>query len=222
MAAESDMTYDEAQEAMDQGDTVTGSELQEMYPDKTMNQIQFDISMEQAQLELQSKIEEKFEFNEPRAAAKQGRKTCHTGPKGVLTDYEEAKLKMRALRIEDKINRENKMYMKLDSDSNTTKHKLTIIDMKQQKPTKKQLRTEKMDNKSQEVDDIDSDDLLEEEDDLDQEALYQYKLQKMKILQATQARYGDTKEVTAWTFEKEVDGAPLNVWVVIHVYQDVE
>merc|ERR1712173_327390 len=31
---------------------------------------------------------------------------------------------------------------------------------------------------------------------------------------------GNTMELTAWTFQKEVDGAPKNVWIVIHVYQD--
>lgn len=107
--------------------------------------------------------------------------------------------------------------MNFDNSSNETAHKLTIIDLKNNKPTQKELRQE---HKSQEVDDIDSDDLLDEEDDLDQEALLQYKLQKMKIMEENRPRYGDTKEVTAWTFEKEVDGAPKNVWVVIHVYQD--
>merc|ERR1712154_426665 len=33
-------------------------------------------------------------------------------------------------------------------------------------------------------------------------------------------RYGNTMELTAWTFEKEVDQAPKNVFVVVHVYQD--
>ena len=220
MAAETEMTYDEAQDAVDNGDEVTNSELQEMHPDKTMNQIMFDISKENAEMELQSKIEEKYQFNEPRMAAKQGRKTCHTGPKGVLTDYEEAKLKQRALRIEDKMKRESRKYMSLDNSAHETQYKLNVIDMNKQKPTIKQLRTE---NKSQEVDqDVDSDDLLQAEDDFDEEALLQYKLQKMKILEETRPRFGDTKEVTAWTFEKEVDNAPHNVWVVMHVYQDVK
>merc|ERR1712154_701135 len=33
-------------------------------------------------------------------------------------------------------------------------------------------------------------------------------------------RYGNTMEMTAWTFQKEVDEAPSNVFVVVHVYQD--
>merc|ERR1712154_481286 len=33
-------------------------------------------------------------------------------------------------------------------------------------------------------------------------------------------RYGNTMEMTAWTFQKEGDEAPKNVFVVIHVYQD--
>eukprot|EP01083_Nonionella_stella_P251469 867614_1 len=214
---DTEMTAEEAQEAVDAGDTVTASELQEMHPDKNMNRILYDIQREEAELQFKSKIEEKYEFNEPRAAAKQGRKTCHTGPKGVLTDYEEAKLKMRAFRIEDKIQKENKKYMSLDNSSNETAHKLTIIDMKNQKPTAKQLRTEK---KELSKDEYDSDDLLDDDDDIDEQALLQYKLQKMKILQENRPRFGDTKELTAWTFEKEVDGAPINVWVVVHVYQD--
>eukprot|EP01084_Bolivina_argentea_P012898 24158_1 len=209
------MTTEEAQEAVDNGDTVTASELQEMHPDKTMNRILFDIKREEVELELQSKIEEKYEFNEPRAAAKQGRKTCHTGPKGVLTDYEEAKLKMRAFRLDEKIKKETKVYMSLDN-NNDTAHKLTIIDMKNNKPTAKELRTEK----KQLHDEYDSDDLLDDDDDIDEEALKQYKIQKMKILQENRPRFGNTMEVTAWTFEKEVDHAPKNVWVVIHVYQD--
>merc|ERR1719361_2056717 len=88
-------------------------------------------------MQYQQKLEEKFEFNEPRMAAKQGRKTCHTGPKGVITDFEEAKLKMRAFRIDDKIQRESKVYMSLDNASNETQHRLTIIDLKAAKPTKK-------------------------------------------------------------------------------------
>eukprot|EP01084_Bolivina_argentea_P012900 24165_1 len=132
---DTEMTAEEAQEAVDAGDTVTASELQEMHPDKNMNRILYDIQREEAELQFKSKIEEKYEFNEPRAAAKQGRKTCHTGPKGVLTDYEEAKLKMRAFRIEDKIQKENKKYMSLDNSSNETTHKLTIIDMLNKKPS---------------------------------------------------------------------------------------
>ena len=223
--ADDGMTYEEAQEAVDNGDDVTASELNEMHPDKTMNQIMFDISKEQSQMEYEHKLEQKYEFNEPRMAAKQGRKTCHTGPKGVITDFEEAKLKMRAFRIDDKIQRESKKYMSLDNASNETAHKFTIIDLKAAKPTKKQLRREHIgtESKSQEAadDDIDSsDDLLDDEEE-DEAALQRYKLQKMQILKDNQARYGNTLELTAWTFEKEVDEAPRNVFVVVHVYQDV-
>merc|ERR1719361_2777112 len=177
-------------------------------------------------MQYQQKLEEKFEFNEPRMAAKQGRKTCHTGPKGVITDFEEAKLKMRAFRIEDKIKRESKKYMSFGNASNETAQKLTIIDSKAAKPTKKQLRREhpiKSESKSQEAiddDDLDSDDLFDDDAEEDEEALLRYKMQKMQILRDNQARYGNTMELTAWTFEKEVDQAPKNVFVVVHVYQD--
>eukprot|EP00484_Ammonia_sp_Unknown_P002728 CAMPEP_0197060690 /NCGR_PEP_ID=MMETSP1384-20130603/129463_1 /TAXON_ID=29189 /ORGANISM="Ammonia sp." /LENGTH=46 /DNA_ID= /DNA_START= /DNA_END= /DNA_ORIENTATION= len=46
-----------------------------------MNAIHYDMAKEEAEMEMNGKIQEKFEFNEPRMAAKQGRKTCHTGPK---------------------------------------------------------------------------------------------------------------------------------------------
>eukprot|EP01084_Bolivina_argentea_P043454 80074_1 len=219
----SEMTHEEAQEAVDNGDEVTTDELQEMHPDKNLNRILYDIQREQVESEMKSKIEESYKFNEPRYAAKQGRKTCHTGPKGVLTDFEEAKLKMRALRINDKIKKEQIKYMNIGGNSNMTQFQHKIIDKNKQKPTAKQLRREKQtDIKSQEedIDDIDSDDLLEDEDDNDEEALLRYKLAKMKIMEENRPRYGDTKELTAWTFEKEVDMAPLNVWVVVHVYQD--
>eukprot|EP00483_Globobulimina_turgida_P010830 UN10851 len=217
MAAE--LSYEEAQDAIDEGDVVTASEIQEMYPDKTMNQIQYDMAMEQAELELQSKIQEKYEFNEPRAAAKQGRKTCHTGPKGVLTDFEEAKLKLRANRHEDKIRREKKNYMNIGNHSNETNSKLIIIDMKKNnKINKKQLRTG---NINSTIDDSDSEDEDDDKEELeDEEVLLQYKLEKMKILNCNRARYGDTKELTAWTFNEEVENASLNVFVVVHVYQD--
>ena len=223
-----EMTAEEAQEAVDDGDQVTQDELQEMHPDKNFNNILYDIQKEQMEMEMKSKIEESYKFNEPRAAAKQGRKTCHTGPKGVLTDFEEAKLKMRARRINEKIKSEQQKYLNYGNDSNQTQYKHKIIDLNKIKPTKKQLRRERNlngnDQKSQDLndndDDIESDDLLDEEDD--EEALLQYKLAKMKIMQENRPRYGDTKELTAWTFDKEVDNAPLNVWVVVHVYQDVK
>ena len=137
-----DMSYEEAQEAMDQGDVVTNSELQEMHPDQTMDQINYDIQRTNMEEELKHKIESKYEFNEPRAAAKQGRKTCHTGPKGVITDFEEAKLKMRARRLEEKIHSEKKKYMNFGMDSDETAHRLQVIDMNANKPTAKELRTE--------------------------------------------------------------------------------
>eukprot|EP00485_Elphidium_margaritaceum_P005119 CAMPEP_0202696260 /NCGR_PEP_ID=MMETSP1385-20130828/9553_1 /ASSEMBLY_ACC=CAM_ASM_000861 /TAXON_ID=933848 /ORGANISM="Elphidium margaritaceum" /LENGTH=364 /DNA_ID=CAMNT_0049352377 /DNA_START=38 /DNA_END=1132 /DNA_ORIENTATION=- len=219
MAAESDMTYDEAQAAVDNGDEVTASELAEMHPDKNMDRILYDISKEQQEMELQAKLDQMYEFNEPRAAAKQGRKTVHTGPKGVLTDQMEARLKMRARRIEEKIYREKHgNYMALDSSVDDTQHKLTIVDQRKQWVSAKQKRREhKLDSKDNE--EGDSDDALSE-DDMDELALQRYKLQRMKILEAHQPRFGDTKELTAWTFDEEVEHAPHNVWVVVHVYQD--
>lgn len=179
----------------------------------------YDLARDQAEMELKAKIDEAHEFNEPRFAARQGRKTYHSGPKGVLTDYEEAKLKMRALRIQDQLKREQKSkYMTLDSASTETQHKLTIIDKQKQKVLREKERT---DHKSQELDDHDNDDeLLEDEEDVDDHILMQYKLEKMRIMEENRPRFGDTKEMTAWTFDKEVEQAPKNVWVVVHVYQD--
>merc|ERR1719474_2613165 len=217
------MTYEEAQDAIDYGDEVTQSELQELYPDKTMNEIEFDIATENMEEELKHKMEMKYEFNEPRMAAKQGRKTCHTGPKGVLTDFEEAKLVMRARRIDEKIDAEkNRMYMKHGNDSDYTAHHLQVIDMNTNKPTAKELRTEHKSQSNEATESVDSDEEFEEEDEeeIDEELLAQYKQHKLNVMEATRPRFGNTMEVTAWTFEKEVDGAPRNVWVVVHVYQD--
>ena len=55
---------------------------------------------------------------------------------------------------------------------------------------------------------------------MDKDALLLYKMSKMKIMDSVKPRYGSVKEVTAWTFSKEVDEAPQDVWVVIHMYQD--
>eukprot|EP00483_Globobulimina_turgida_P000643 UN00643 len=211
----SDMSYEEAQQAVDAGDEATTSEIQEMYPDKTMNKIEYDMAMKEAELEWSSKISAMHSFNKPRAAAKQGRKTHRTGSKGVMTDYEEAKLKMRANRLKKKIRGENKYYMNIGSNANETASKLMIIDQKKSKVTKKQLRTEreKTANSDSELD--------EEFDDLlDEEVLLQYKLEKMKILCENSNRYGNVEEITYLTFDKEVVAAPQNVSVVIHIYQD--
>eukprot|EP01083_Nonionella_stella_P057348 150592_1 len=186
---------DEAEEAMDNDDYVTTSELQEMYPDKTMNHIEYDMARDEAEVELNAKIESKYEFNEPRMKARQGRKTYATGPKGVRTDFEEAKLKWRAIDIDRKIKSEQHMYMNLDSSATETQSRLTITE-----------------HKSEEAE--------FEDDEEDEEALMQYKLQKMAILEANRPRYGLTKEITAYSFEEEVDHAPPNVMIVIHIYQD--
>merc|ERR1719295_503256 len=149
------MTHEEAQEAVDNGDTVTASELMEMYTDKTLTRIEYDMATENAEMELAHKIEQKYEFNEPRMAAKQGRKTCHSGPKGVLTDYEEAKLKMRALRLGDKIRREQKVYMNLDN-TDATQFGLDMeLKMQSQSQTQTQKRRDDSDN---DQNDDDSDD----------------------------------------------------------------
>eukprot|EP00483_Globobulimina_turgida_P012938 UN12962 len=213
----SDMSYEEAQQAIDAGDEATTSEIQEMYPDKTMNEIEYDMAMKQAELELSSKISATHSFNEPRAAAKQGKKTYRTGSKGVITDYEEAKLKLRANRLQNKIRGENKYYMNIGNHSNETASKLMIIDLKKNKVTKKQLRKE-----NEKISDSDSDSEEDSEfDDLfDEEVLLQYKFEKMKILRENSNRYGDVKELTYLTFDKQVVDAPQNVFVVIHVYQD--
>jgi len=216
-----DMTYEDAQDVVDQGDEVTNSELQEMHPDKTMDQINYDINREHLEEELNHKIEQKYEFNEPRARAKQGRKTCHTGPKGVLTDFEEAKLKMRARRIDDKIEREKKVYMNIGNDLDETAYRLQVIDLNTIKPTAKELRTEHKSESNEPTETVDSDDALEdEEEDIDEELLAQYKQHKLNVMEATRPRFGNTMEVTAWTFEKEIERAPKNIWVVVHVYQD--
>jgi len=159
-----------------------------------MNEIEYDITKSNMEEELKHKMESRYDFDEPRARAKQGRKTCHTGPKGVLTDYEEAKLKMRARRLQEKIVSQ-----------------------------KKELRTEHKAQSNETTETLDSDDALEDlqdDDEIDDELLAQYKQHKLNVMEATRPRFGNTMEVTAWTFEKEVDGAPRNVWVVVHVYQD--
>ena len=63
----------------------------------------------------------------------------------------------------------------------------------------------------------DSDKDLDEDD----EFMQRYRQQRMKILSRFQERYGVMKEVTAWTFQKEVDQAPHDVVVVVSVFQDV-
>jgi len=216
-----EMSYEDAQAAVENGDEVTASELQEMYPDKTMDEIEYDIATSNMEEELRHKMESKYEFNEPRAAAKQGRKTCHSGPKGVLTDYEEAKLKMRARRLEEKIYSEKKKYLNFGNSADETAHRLRVIDLNTAKPTAKELRTEHKSESNLDSADSDDDGLEDpEHPEIDEELLAQYKRHKLNVLEATRPRYGDTKELTAWTFEKEVESAPRNIWVVVNVYQD--
>ena len=57
--ADDGMTLGEAQEAVENGDDVIASELNDLPPDKTMNQIMFENSKQQSQMRYEHKLEQK-------------------------------------------------------------------------------------------------------------------------------------------------------------------
>jgi len=151
-------------------------------------------------------------MKKPRAAARQGRKTFNTGPKGVLTDFEEAKLRMRARRIQEKIDSKSKVYMNFDSSEDVSKFQLLNEEDANKNNDNKENKSENKHKKDNE----------DEEDGSasDDEALVLYKLQQLEILEKTKPLFGSCMEVTAWTFEKEVETENSNILIVMHIYQD--
>lgn len=222
------MSYDEdtldvdaAEEAAGNNDIVTNDELQEIHCDLNLDAIQNKLSEEQAFADAQDAQQPE---EEPRFEARQGRKTYHTGPKGVLTDYEEAKLKLRAKRLQQKLNAKKRVYMQLDNCSDVTPFK--FIDVNLQKLSVSQLRRETNSKEEEYSDEDDASEELkiaeEEFDDIPDEILEQYKLQMKKTFDKYHERYGSLKECNVFSFVEQVEKAPPNVFTVMHVYQDVK
>ena len=200
MSQEDTITAAEAQEAVNNGDTVNEDELQEIHKDLRPEQIAAKIALENAELEMK----ESKPYKKPRKAARQGRKTYNTGPKGVLTDYEEAKLVMRANRLKDKIKAKNKMYININNADDINGFKLINNNGKQI-----------------DIDNMEYELGLNNSDDSDDELTRLDKMQRMEIKYRYLPRFGDTREITYGNFNTEIDEAPKGVWCVLHVYQDV-
>ena len=197
-------TVSDLQDAAENNDMVTNDELQEMHPDLNMAQIAAKFEADERELNAQAATMPE----EPRYEARKGMKSFHSGPKGVIADFNEAKLKQRAKRIEENLRRKEKLYMTLGS---SNPNQIQPFHLKYTKKSKKDKSDSKHDSDSEESDLDDSDD----------EAIQIYKQEKLKQIQKYRDRYGSCMEVTAWTFEEKVEQAPKNVVTVMHVYQDV-
>ena len=201
-------------EAAENNDIVTNDELGEMHPDMTLAQIGAQLEYDEQVL----KASNPDTYVKPRAAARQGRKTFNTGPKGVLTDYEEAKLKMRARRIQENLRKKEKVYMQLGANNDKAVKPFRI---KHQPRKNKNKNKDKGDSKRDSDDDSSDSDSSIDSDDDDAEIMKLHKQQLLEQMEKYKPKYGSCMEVTAWTFDEKVEHAPKDVITVMNVYQDV-
>lgn len=65
--------------------------------------------------------------------------------------------------------------------------------------------------------------MAEDDPDLEEDEMFreyrEKRLEELKM-QAARPRYGDVLEINRPEFEQQVNAAPKDVWVVIHLYQD--
>jgi len=126
-----------------------------------------------------------------RPLARKGMKTHRTGPKGVVADYNEAKLKMRALRIRDKI---------------SLGKKICRASFGAAAP----LRAAQPEESDEDSEDYDEHD----------EVIAKYKRDRIRMAHEELPKFGAVTDLKAKNFLKEIDGEPPCVTIVIHVYQD--
>ena len=194
-------------EAAENNDIVTNDELGEMHPDMTLAQIGAQLEYDEQALKAQNPQPPE----KARAAARQGRKTCNTSIKGVLTDYEEAKLKMRARILQENLRKKEKVYMQFGAS-----------DDKSVKPFRIKHQATQNTNKDSDDDSSDSDSTTSiDSDDDDAEIMKLHKQQLLEQMEKYKPKYGSCMEVTAWTFDEKVEHAPREVITVMNVYQDV-
>jgi len=139
----------------------------------------------------------------PRKKALQGRKSTATGPKGVLTDYEEHKLQMRAKEL-------SKGFQKLRTFKELALGKKHYGAVVQKQEVQRGRRP-----KTSDTEDEDSSD-----DISDEELLLAYKTEKLLIANADRPTFGRMRELTYLNFDQEIDGEDPGVYILILFFQD--
>jgi len=141
----------------------------------------------------------------PRKKAIQGRKTYATGPKGVLTDFEEHKLQEKAKDL-------TRGFQKLRTYKELGRGKKHYGEMAQQQeePVRKGRRPRTSDDEDEDSSD----------DFSDEDLLLAFKQEKLLIANADRPTFRKMRELNYLNFDKEVDGEDPNVYILVLFYQD--
>jgi len=182
------------------GDNATTDEIYEIYPDLNGNQIsnQLEYNDKLATIQSQIPLEQKINDESFRRdhALRMNRKTCNTGSKGVRTDYEIAQRRMVGKKYLEQIKRRKKVYLDIDS-SNDIQIKIQITNNNNKK----------------------FEENIESEDEEDIEIFLKYKKAKYVQLSMNNEYFGELKELTAQTYFEEIEKAPKDLFIILHIYQ---
>jgi len=137
--------------------------------------------------------------------------SSNTGPKGVLADYEEAKLHMATERMRHEMRGERLLQNMACGDKS--------MYVQDAIPIEEQLKMEKARKKARDSDDSDSDSDLT--DDSDDEAFRKYKLDQIRMVQNSLPSFGVYQRLdTTEEFAKVINNTHELCYVVAHLYQN--
>lgn len=140
-------------------------------------------------------------------------KSANTGPKGVLNDFEEAKLHMATERMRGEMRNERLMSRMAEGDKK--------VFYQEALPIEEQLRLDKMAKKGKsgkDSDESDSDSDLT--DDSDDEAFKKYKLEQIKFVQNSLPSFGVYERLNNLQFAKVIKNTHELCFVVAHLYEN--
>jgi len=160
---------------------------------------------------LEPETMEPSEMKIPRPAARKGLgKSYRTGPKGVMADYNEAKLEVIAHRLEKKL-KYKQMVKRMALGQGRP---LDEVDAIAPKPRP-------VPERNSQLEDSDGDDDSFSDSDKDEEDIWKKSRENdIKLHMDNQPTFGILKELHTMKFNEEIDGEHPNTTIVIHVYQD--
>lgn len=145
--------------------------------------------------------------SKPRPTPKMRRGRANTGPKGVIADYNDAKLVMRARRLREKISRERMIQATgIGTDIFSNAQSITTTSSSASAPSSASAAS-----------DLSEEDLDLDEDDL--KILQEYESHRLEQIQAAIPHYGKVRELQVGNFIETVDSVPACTWCVVHLYQ---
>jgi len=149
-------------------------------------------------------LDPRMDFQPPKALQVNNDGKSHTGPKGVLADYEEAKRNLRTQRMMERIAQE-RAVQRLAAGA----EKLEVVDDQKEK-AKKEKKKEKGEDEESEDSDLED----------DEEVLKAYRQQCVQAVQASLPVFGEHRRLSLDEFAALVKNVHELVYVVCLLYQN--